>query len=321
LFSYRLATVYPLNQPSVHEQQPISAFSWLNPCTWRYSSKRSREKNTDPLLTQIQIQGRIITLYARKTVGEELNGVFTRLGGRIIQADEIEHETAHGHRKEDQNFPHVHYIMPRKNVEQGIADLVKAIFKVNTPDARKKEYHDFLSELEMSRRKTGHEKFPKYVQDAIDQYDLDSPFLLTQNCDELIQEILYEYNKYRTIPNNERCRMLVQTYLVAIVTPFILAAEARGSIQPTPAERHSVQQFDKFTAPLMQIENSLKELQQASSNSNEVLHKIRDLISQVNVEELVKFESKDMDLTEGGPLSDQLKFISDFATSQLSMSQ
>lgn len=266
----------------------------------------------NPLLKSIQIQGPFITLYARKTVAEELNSVLGELQGRIVNADDVEHHTIHG--RMDLPFrwsidnPHVHYIMPEKSVEQGIRDLITAIYKRAVPAVREKDHNDFLAQIESDRIRVGDEELPEFVQERIAQYDTNSPFFFPQNCQEVIQDILSKYKEHCTRFSNKRCRELIQMYILAITYSYFPNKEG-----PNPQQ----QIIKELLTPLNELEKCLEKLQKDPLNTG-VLGQVRQLISEVNVNELVKLEIPDSRyLIEGYTLRERLHFVSSFIQKSL----
>ncbi len=272
--------------------------------------------SSNPLLKSIQIQGPFITLYGRKTVGEELHFVLGELKGRVIQGDDLEHGTIHG--QVDLPFgwniekPHVHYTMPEKSVEQGITALITAIFKREVPAEREKDYNDFLAEAERSRIEAGDTELPEFMKKSMAQYDTKSPFFLSQNCQELLQDILSKYREYCTNPNNERCCELIQMYRFAIIKPL---AYTRYSADEAPNSQ--LQSLGNLLRPLGDIKKCIENLQKEPSNT-ETLNQIQQLILKVNVDELVKLESPESKyLIEGTTLRERLNFVSKFIQKSL----
>lgn len=272
--------------------------------------------SSNPLLKSIQIQGPFITLYGRKTVGEELHFVLGELKGRVIQGDDLEHGTIHG--QVDLPFgwniekPHVHYTMPEKSVEQGITDLITAIFKREVPAEREKDYSNFLAEVEKSRIKAGDTELSEFVKKSIAQYDTKSPFFLSQNRQELLQDILSKYREYCTRPSNERCRELIEMYSLAIIKPFAYIYYSADEA-PNP----QLQSLENLLKPLGEIKKCIEKLQKEPSNTK-TLNQIQQLILEVNVDELVKLEPPESKyLIEGTTLRERLNFVSKFSQKSL----
>ncbi|HUD01558.1 MAG TPA: hypothetical protein VMR37_04475 [Rhabdochlamydiaceae bacterium] len=263
-----------------------SWFSFFNP--WRVA----------PLLTSIQIQGPFITIFGRKTVGEELHVVLKELKGRVIQGDDYEHYTIHD-KVDDVLFslnqqPHVHYTMPHKSIEQGITDLIIAIFQRQNPAVRAQEYRTLLAQVEEQRVKCRDTELPKFLQEKLAQIDIKSPFFLSQNSQKLIQDILSKYGKYCRRPSNDRCRELMQMYFM-------------GPLFKTIIDKANMERIKPILQPLFTIEERLETARKEPLNT-QILQQILGLIPQVNVNEVVKLES-DSYVSERTSLQGRLDFI------------
>ncbi len=265
----------------------------------------------NPLLKRIQVQGPFVTIYGRKTVGEELSCVIDELKGKVIQGDDFEHFTIHD--MADHPFgwsienPHIHYILPQKDMEQAVIDLITSIFKREVPAAREKDYKDILASVEKDRLKAGDKELPDYVKRSIAQYDQYSPFFLSPNCQELLQDILSKYREYRTRPSNDRCRELIQMYAIGIFKP----------IPSLPDDKGAQAQAENLLKPLVEILTHLQKFQKKPL-TKEVALQIQRLISEVNVEELVKLENPEFAyLIKDVTLKERLAFISKFIQESL----
>jgi hypothetical protein len=267
-----------------------SWFSFFNP----WASK--------PLLTSIQIQGPFITVFGRKTVGEELHVVLKELKGRVIQGDDYEHYTIHDKVDDMLSYfqkPHVHYTMPDKTIEQGMTDLITAIFQRQNPAVREQEYRSLLDQVEKDRVRVGDKKLPAFLQEKLAQIDIKSPFFLSQNSQKLIQDILSKYGEYCRRPTNDRCRELMQMYFM-------------GPLFNTITKKTG---FDTLLKPLLTIEERLETAREEPLNT-QILQQILGLIPQVNVNEFVKLES-DSYVSEKTSLQERLDFISRYANERI----
>ncbi len=284
-----------------------SFFSFFNP--WA----------SNPLLKSIHIQGPFITIFGRKRVGEELHIVLKELKGRVINPDRdgLEHHISHDKAELpfwwDTKHPHVHYTMPNRSTEQGITDLITAIFQRDNPAVRKQDYQTILAGLESNRIRNGHKELPAFVKESLAQIDTKSPFFLSQNQQELIQDILSKYGKYCIEPSNDRCREILQMYIIGPLKP-ILSVYYGDDTEFSEAENKRIK---LLLQPLMNIEQCLETARKEPYNT-EVLQQIQGLIQQVNVEELDNLENRANNYpTEGASLQERLAFISRYAQENL----
>jgi hypothetical protein len=268
----------------------------------------------NPLLKSIQIQGPFITVYGRKTIGEELSRVINELQGEVIGSHNFQHFNIHD-RENHHLFwatenPHFHYMMPEKGVEQGVADLITSIFQREIPAAREKDYKEFLASIESDRVSKGDQELPSFVKEKIAQYDKYSPFFLSLNRQELIQDILSKYGEYCNHPSNDRCRELIQMYVIGIVGPFV------DSLFKNPRNAQTTKNCE-LLEPLEEILECLKKLQKEPLNA-ELFPQIQQLILKVDVAELVKLETpKFAYLFKDTTLADRLSFVSRFIQESL----
>lgn len=285
-----------------------SFFSFFNP--WAQN----------PLIKSIQIQGPFITIYGRKTVGEELHVVLTELKGRVIQPDfqPLEHFISHDKARLplwwNTEHPHVHYVMPDSNMTQGITHLISAIFQRNNPAIREQDYQTLLAGIESDRIRAGHTELPGFIKKSLAQIDTKSPFFLSPDSQALILDILSKYGEYCTKPNNARSRELLQMYIIGPLKPVISVYYDENDEDEVRGEES--QRIAFLLKPLREIEQRLNAARQ--DPNIEILQEIQELIKQVNVDELVKLENRDDNyLTEAATLQERLTFISRYAQEQI----
>jgi hypothetical protein len=280
-----------------------SFFSFFNP--WAQ----------DPLIKSIQIQGPFITIYGRKTVGEELSVVLKELKGRVIQPDFQPAEHFISHDKVQVPFwwntenPHVHYVMADSSVTQGITHLITALFQRNNPAIREEDYQKIVAGIESDRIRNGDAELPPYVKKALAQIDTKSPFFLSPDSQALILDILSKYGEYCTKPSNDRCRELLQMYIIGPLKPVLsIYYDEDDEVKGEEKKR-----IELLLAPLKEMEEYLETARQEPYNI-EVFQEIQDLFKEVNVEELVKLENRDDNYpTEAATLQERLDFISRYA--------
>lgn len=280
----------------------LSFFSYLNP--WRLN----------PLLKSIQIQGPFITIYGRKTVGEELSGVLEELKGRVIQGDDIEHDAIHDNMVDalfwSNENPHVHYTMPNKSLENGITDLITAIFQCQNPTVREQDHRKLLASVERDRLRLGDKELPDYIKKTLAQIDTKSPFFLSQNSQELIQDILSKYGEYCRRPSNDRCRELLKMYFFGPLKNIAFSVFIEKNVDETEQTR-----IKSLFQPFDNIIKCLETAQKEPLNT-EVLQQIQSLIQQVNVNEFVKLENRD-DKSVSESLQERLDFISRYTQERI----
>ncbi|HEY5236527.1 MAG TPA: hypothetical protein VIJ14_10140 [Rhabdochlamydiaceae bacterium] len=284
-----------------------SFFSFFNP--WA----------PNPLLKSIHIQGPFITIFGRKTVGEELHVVLQELKGRVINPnfDGLEHHTCHNMIElpfwASTEQPHVHYTMADRSTEQGITDLITSLFQRHNPAVREQDYQAILANIESDRVKAGDTELPDYVKKSLAQIDRKSPFILSENSQALILDILSKYGEYCTRPSNDRCRELLQMYIIGPLKP-VLSIYDGGDEETKSAEADK--RIELLLQPLVDIGNCLMTARKEPYNTV-VLQQIQNLIQQVNVEELVKLENRDDNYpTERASLQERLDFISRYTQEQ-----
>lgn len=272
-----------------------------------------------PLLTSIEIQGPYITFYGRKTVGEELHIVLKELKGRVIHGDDIEHGTVHDNREMplfwSMKFPHVHYQLPHKSMQQGIVAMITAIFQRENPAVRKQDHEALLAEIEKQRLDAGDAELPSFVRQSLAQIDTTSPFFPSQNRQQLIQDILSKYGEYCKKPSNDRCRELIQVYILGAFRPIahLLYMEKEEAEKADPRFKT----IPPLVEPLGTIRECLETARKEPLNTD-VLRQIQALIPQVDVDALVALENPDDNtFTEGTSLKERLAFVLTYVEQRL----
>ena len=269
-----------------------------------------------PLITKIEIQGPYVTIYGRKKIGAELDGVIKEQKGKVIQGMNFEHATIHDKEplavlfaKQDE---HVHYKLCNKNIPSGIANLVSAIYQRHFPEVRKKDYEEVLASIEADRVRAGHAELPDFVKREIKQIDTTSAFFLQPDKQALIHDILSKYSDYCKRVSNDRCRELIQMYIVATLKPmeYLLHKEP-------PSDE--VMKVAPLLEPLVQIGYCLENARKEPLNRDHLLQ-IQNLLREVSVPELVALENPNENyVTEGTSLQERLDFVAQYAQNQLKM--
>ena len=268
----------------------------------------------NPLLKSIHIQGPFITIFGRKTIGEELSIISKELKVRVIPSLGTEHYTCHNMIEspweylESTKHSHVHYTMSDRNMEQGITDLISAIFQRHNPAVREQDHQALLAETEKDRVRLGHEELPDHIKESMAQIDRTSPFILSEDSQALIQDILSKYGEYCTRHSNDRCRELLQMYFIGPLKLVILKEDF---------EEVEKKRISTLLQPLLSIRQCLNTTQKEPYNA-EVFQQIQNLIQEVDVNELIKLENRDNNyITEGASLQERLDFISSYAQERL----
>lgn len=136
------------------------------------------------LITKVVISGNHITLYTNKNNAQELNTLkdFLKLEHAFF-SEHPSHNFCHNpfvdFSARGDGVPHKHIRFPPdgnravhlKNIVNHLLDRQK------NPLLRKQDYDNFINGLDEERRSHNDTCFPKYVQDAIDTYDLQTPFV------------------------------------------------------------------------------------------------------------------------------------------------
>jgi hypothetical protein len=279
-----------------------SFFSYFNP--WA----------PNPLLKSIHIQGPFITIFGRKTVGEELSIISKELKVRVIPALGMEHHTCHNMIEspweylESTRHPHVHYTITDRSVEKGITDLISAIFQRHNPAVREQDHQTLLAETEKERVRLKHEELPDHIKESLAQIDTTSPFILSEDSQALIQDILSKYGEYCIRHGTDRCRELLQMYFIGPLKLVILKEDF---------EEVEKKRISTLLQPLLSIRQRLNTTQKEPYNA-EVFQQIQNLIQEVDVNELIALENRDNNyITEEASLQERLDFISSYAQERL----
>jgi hypothetical protein len=268
----------------------------------------------------MHIQGPFITIFGRKTVASELMPVLTSLKGRVISGNSLEHNVCHTPEVlsdfwASEKYPHFHYTMPDKSIERGITDLITAIFEYGITQ-RKEVHQTLLNKMENDRIMAGDETVSKDVHDELAQMDTDSPFILSEDCQSLIQDILSKYSEYcQQRPSNDRCLELLKMYwygpLIGVVSKVNLA-------DYLPEKETD---FTREARPLLQTLWDIKECLETARKepyNAQVYHQIKSLIRDVKVDQLAVLENHaDSYITETLSLAERLQVIDKYADDRL----
>jgi hypothetical protein len=264
----------------------FSFFSWNQP---------------KPLITRIEVKGPYVTLYGRKTIGEELHFVLKELKGVSINADNYAHGAIHGKRGISlllSSDEHVHYKLATKDIRKDLTDLITAIFhRQNTPGLRETEYTTHVEGIERTRIERGDATVPQHVQKQLSQIDRTSPFFLSHDCQKLIRDILANHESYCNKPTFFRCRELIELYLTGIIKSGLQLDESRQ------------QTLWELIMPLREMVQRLYEFEKDPFNL-QLLHEIKSFSMTLKRDELVTYEDPDSnDIACDFPLAKRLLFL------------
>lgn len=265
-----------------------------------------------PLLTRIEVTGPYVTLYGRKTMVGELDNTLQELGGKFINAYDLEHGSVHSPETLLETESHVHYKLATKSIQEGIAGLITAIFNRQiSHKLRCQDYQSMVEDYEAQRKSLGDNELPSYIRKQIRQFDTSSPFFRSSDCNKLVQNVLSKYANYCEKLSKERCQELLFIHIFGALQPvrhcfgsFFQPAEIRLD------DQEKKEAILKVLDPLLEINSRFKRMQDKPLNLA-LLAEIQYLISEIDVEALKALEHpEDNFLTSETSLVKSLDYIS-----------
>ena len=149
------------------------------------------------LITKIVISGFYLTLYTSKALSQELNPMIKAFGlSNIRFTEDPAHIYCHHPYIEfsalGDGVPHKHLILPTdKERVNSLRELLHFLVERQSNfSLRQQDYQNFVTALETERKSYGHKTFPLQVQEASDQYDTKTPFILEEEVDRILSSFI-----------------------------------------------------------------------------------------------------------------------------------
>ena len=145
------------------------------------------------LITKIVISGQYLTVYTSKNNCYEFQDIVNALNLRChVSADHPFHTYCHTPYIQfsalGSSVPHKHLRFP-DNYDRSayLRQFFEAlIFSQNDLTSRQLAHSKLLTELNKERESYGDTEFPQHIQQAIDSYDLDNPFIPLEEIDQVL---------------------------------------------------------------------------------------------------------------------------------------
>lgn len=321
---------------------------------------RVSQSNSDaPLLTRLEVRGPYVTFYYRIDVGDALFFLINKGNFRIVQGDNLDHADVHG--KDplvlllSQRDFHMHLKLNNKDIKVALRELLGFIFANQKPEMRQQHFKDYRNRLDQQRIRANQREFPENVKQAVSNFNTSTPFITAQNEQQLIDDVIAQYERYLKTPTLLRCEELMTMYLIGLTPGYFSPVRTPATaalvrvVQPiyslsiilkhlkrNPQDITSYQNINEIIDSLnpnrsLMIESSASKLRSFATHLlNHVVNLlpefirfflpnfINNLLPDPSIAEIAQFENpNDNYFCSDLPLKERLAFVQNFANEQL----